>query len=426
MFPTMKWLVAVGAAVFLVGCAQDFVATPIDASAGKDFSAVGGGGQADMAMPDLLALDLTTPPAPDLSSHGCDLSTGAPVSTLYFAGATSQNTLETASFTVGGGWSPVAVDGTSGVSEVAIAIAPSAPVVVAKQNDAGSTLSYSSYNACGGGYPALTSAYPGAVSSVRPSLVGVSTGNATVDALVRGVGSDNHLYHAAFDGNTWSHTQLMLLTDKPAAAVRSASTLHAIHVGTGAGGTTVGQIFDATPQGTSTPIGNATSNLAPAAVAGTGGTIYVVFTGMDTNLYWSKLPAGGSTWTAPAQLCAGQGAGCLDATDLGPVLTLGANGSPIVAWHGKNIGTPDNHLYTSTLTDGATPAWSAAIEATGGETTALQPALSTGIGGAQAELVYVRATDGLPRHVRLTTTWGSATTIGTTGQSATPALASQP
>jgi len=421
----MKSLSAVAFAVLLVGCAQDFVTHPNDLSV-KDFAPAddptipddsGGGvtdGGADLAMRDLTAVaDLTNVPATcDLSMATADAGTQA---RLYLAGIVSGNALASASFNEGAGWSAVAVDGTHGVADVAVAVgAGGQPVIVAHENDSGGTLGFTTPDRCTGVNPALAPLYSGAASYNRPSL----TSGATVDVVFRGK-FDQHLYHASWDGTSWTTgTQLALLTDQWPQAVRAGGVVHAIHTGTFTDASKGGQLYDGTFQGGGTAVAMSTSasDQGPAAVAASDGTIYAVFPGVDTNLYWQKLPSGG-TWSAPVQLCTGLGGSCLDTSDKQPLLALGADGKPVVVWHGTN-----NHLYTATLSDGVTPPWSAAIEATGGELTNGLPGIAGGVGSANAELVYVRA-DGVARHSRLTGTWSTPSTIGNQTWQGTPALA---
>jgi hypothetical protein len=411
----MKSLVAAVFAVSLAGCAQDFVPKPNDLSV-KDFTppgddlTVGGGDDggddmaaADMAMPDLAMPDLR-PPA-DLTPV-CNLSTGdaSTVPALYLAGIVTGNSLSTTNFVESAGWSTESIYGAHPVVDVTLGLYAGNPLLIARENDTGNTLSYSTASGCSWG--TLQAIYSGAATSNRPSLAGA-------DLIFRGK-ADNHLYSSIFDGSSWSSgTQLALLTDQWPTAVVQSGVVHAIHTGTDT------KVYDAPVGSAGTQAGNATSAQGPTAVVTSDGTLYVVFTGTDTNLYWTKRASGSTTWAAPAQLCAGLGGTCLDTSDKQPLAAVRADGKPIAVWHGTN-----NKLYTSTLSDGTTPPWSAAIEATGsGETTTFLPAISTGIGAAQAEIVYVTTTGGA-HHTRLTGVWSTPSPIGIATYIATPALVS--
>jgi hypothetical protein len=427
----MKSLLAAFVVLF-AGCAQDFVTKPNDlavkdftpnddAPAGTDDMGGASDGGNDLATPDLAKPDLLPPP--DLTPVMCDLSMssaadGSTQPRLYLAAVGPGNALGTASFEEGTGWSAVVVDGTHGVTDVNIAVGPGGhPLVVAHENDSGNTLGYTVPNPCTGLYAPLAALFTGAATSNRPSLVG----GTTADILFRGAtGGDNHLYHSSFDGTTWTAApQLALLTDQWATAVRSGGVVHAIHTGTYTNAAVGGQLYDAPLGGTVAAMSTATSDQGTTAVVTSDGTIYSVFLGVDTNLYWMKLPSGG-TWSSPAQLCAGLSS-CLDASDKQPLMAVGSDGKPIAVWHGKG----DSHLYTSTLTDGASPPWTPAIQATYmAEITNSLPGIATGIGSATVELVYIRSSDSALRHTRLTTTWSTPATVGTQAFSSTPALAS--
>jgi hypothetical protein len=409
----MKSLVTAVFAVSLVGCAQDFVPKPNDLSVkdftpGDDLTVAGEDGGGDMAVADLAMPDLAMPdlrPGADLTPV-CNLSTGdaSTVPALYLAGIVTGNSLSTTNFVESAGWSTEAVYGAHPVVDVSLGLYGGSPLLVARENDTANTLSYSTASGCSWG--TLQAIYGGAATSNRPSLAGG-------DLIFRGK-ANNNLYHSVWDGSTWSSgTQLALLTDQWPSAVLQAGVVHAIHTGT-----TGGQLYDAPIGSAVITMTNALSNQGPTAVVTSDGTVYVVFTGTDTNLYWTKRASGAGSYAAPAQLCAGLGGTCLDTSDKQPLVALRSDGKPIAVWHGTN-----NKLYTSTLSDGTTPPWSAAIEATNGETTTYLPAIATGIGAASAELVYVNAS-GAARHTRLTGVWNTATTLGTQTYISTPALVS--
>jgi hypothetical protein len=441
---------AAGAAL-CVGCAQDFV--PVNDLSVRDFSpddAAGSGAvdssaypdlamapdlampdlaMPDLAMPDLVMPDLTTPPdltappdltvlpdlttPPDLTPITCDLGSSADagtISTLYLAGVGPSNALVSTRYTEGGGWDSYTVDGTHPVAEATIAIGPGGqPLIAAKQTDSKSTLSWTSFDPCSGTWAPLSPLFTDASTSLRPALVG----GAVPDVVFRGFFlGDNHLYHAALSSGTWvKDPQLTLLTDLAPQAVRVGSSLHAIHTGTNH------HVFDATVGGAVVDT-NGTSVKVPAAVVTSDGTIWVVFIGMDTNLYFATRAAGASTYAAPTAACAP--GTCLATSDQAPSLALTAAGAPIIAFHGTN-----NHVYT-TQWNGTK--FTAPIDAVAsGETSSNGPVVATGIGSADAELVYVRTIDGYARHARLTGgAWSGYTTVGTQAIASTPALASKP
>jgi hypothetical protein len=141
----------------------------------------------------------------------------------------------------------------------------------------------------------------------------------------------------------------------------------------------------------------------------------ILFTGMDTNLYYVRTSASGAS--TPVPLCApGR---CLATSDRGPVAVLDRCRTPLVVFHGT-----DRHIYSASWTDQAL--FTAPVEATGGELSDLAPGLASGLDDATAELVYVRVSDGRPRHTRLQAGWSAAITVADVGLTAAPALVALP
>jgi hypothetical protein len=271
-------------------------------------------------------------------------------------------------------------------------------------------LSWAAWQPCLSKWSALAPLFTGASTSLKPALVG----GATPDVVFRGfVNNDNHLYHAQLGSAGWvKDPQLALLTDVAPWAVRLGAAVHAVHTGTD------GKVYDAIVGGASIQVGTATSGKSPTAVMAGDGTLWVIFVGTDTNLYYATRASGSATFTGPTIVCAV--GTCLATTDLTPSLALTAAGAPIVGFHGT-----DNNLYTSTWNatrfDNPIPANA------NGDASTRAPVLASGVGTAAAELVYVRSSDGYARHARLIGgTWGTFATVGTQALATTPALASQP
>lgn len=445
--------------VAAAGCADVTPATPV--LPGRDFSvAVGDLAEAapsdlsasisdlgvvvpgDLALADLAVADQAThdlrsaadlavavdAAAADMTPIGgsCDLG-GAP-SRLVFAGVANGNALYSAEFTVGGGWSPLALTGSPTADDVALALVRGQPLVVVRQTD--STAAYAFYDPCANHYPALTSL--GMMTLNRPSVVG----GAVADAVFRGfTGGDQRLYHAHAESGSFAAptTQSNFLTTLAPSTVRYGGGVHALFAGTD---THVydGTVLDTAGGGSATTVASSTATtLAPSAVTGSDGTLYVVWTSTDTNLLWtSRAPSGAYDANGPYQLCRNQ-SGCLIDSNYAPSLALGADGAPVAAW----VGISNGFVYTSTLqlspSPSPAPTWGAAQQATT-ENTTLSPMLATGIGGAEAELVYVSDSDGHARHVRLGNSgcagaspcWSSSTEVTGTNFLTTPALISQP
>jgi hypothetical protein len=418
-------------AVAATGCADNFVPlndlgvrdfSPSDRA--SDLSMPGDGmetvdlGMSDQAAaPDLTIVthpDLSMPP--DLSMLTCDLGTASGDAgsggALYFAEVSAgAKSLVTARFDAAlGTWSGSALDASQMLYDVAIAIgAGSQPLVVGRLTD--NVLYSTSLQPCTGAYPALSPVYMQLdTTDHRPALAG----GALPELVFKGTNAgDTHLYDTILSSGGWAAaTQQTFLTNLGPVAVRVGGAVHAIHTGTN------NTVYDGPIGAAAVAVTGATSAFSPAAVVTADGTTHVVFVGMDTNknLYYASRPSGGS-YSTPQLLCNGVG-GCFATSDKAPFLALAAGGEPIVAFHGTDL-----HTYTSMFggTTGSSP-----IAADGGETTDVEPAIASGVGSAIAELVYVRKSDGLPRHARLSGTWGQFATVSTTAVAAIPALASLP
>ena len=370
-----------------------------------------------------LAIDL----GPDLAPLVCDLGPSGDAGAggrLYLAGVSTGGTLYAAAFQPSGGWSALGASGSSTLAGVSVIAAgsPAEPLIAARQSD--NALLQASFEPCLQGFRPLAAPFAAASTSNRPALAAGASG---ADLIFKGgINNDQRLYHSHLGAGGWSAAvaQTSFLTALSPTAIEVAGALHALFAGTD-NKLYDGTVSDGASGGAATPVYDvngttALSNLAPAAVVGLDGTAYVVFTGTDTNLYWTSEGAGGA-YGKPAQLCAGI-ASCLMTSDQSPVVSLDATGAPIVAFHGT-----DGHIYTSTLTLGNSPIWTAAIPATQAtETTDLQPAIAPGLGLAKAELVYVRHGDGVPRHARLIAgAWSDGGTLST-ALAAAPALVTLP
>jgi hypothetical protein len=268
-----------------------------------------------------------------------------------------------------------------------------------------------------GTFPAPAQIRPAATTSVRPSVVGGTTADVVFRGFVMG---DQRLYHAHFESGAWGAvaTQGRMLTVLPPVAVHTQGELEALFTGTDSH-LYDGVISDVAGGGPTAQLGGAASNLPPAAAVDQQGTLLVVWANTDSNLYWAERAAGGG-FVGPTPFCAPTATGCLIDSHLPPAVTIGADGVPVAAW----IGVDDKKVYTSQLMSGT---WSAPMVASLGEISTLSPALAPGLGGAAAELVYVRDSDGKPRHTRLVDgSWQTATTLVPTNLLNTPALALEP
>jgi hypothetical protein len=330
---------------------------------------------------------------PDLAHDGggdgavvsCDLGSNADGGAeVLVVSATAVDGTAYAAARMDGVWSVVGAAG-SALSALVATQRMGQAVLIGRRTD--DTLVSTAAAACLIDFPAPTPIFSMAFTAERPAPVG----GAAIDLVFRGsISGDQRLFHSRYDSG-WTAAQPLgnFLSILPPVALRVDAQVHAIFTGTD------NKLYDGLVDnsgGAATPLPNATSSHGPAAVLSGGGVTYVVFTGDDTNLYYSTH-AGATAYTAPLSLCDGQ-SGCLIASNQAPVMTLDGSGAPTVAWIGKG----DGLVYTSSYDVGAAQ-WSAPLAATT-EPTALLPAIATGLSDSTLELVFARNTDGQGRHVR--------------------------
>lgn len=76
-------------------------------------------------------------------------------------------------------------------------------------------------------------------------------------------------------------------------------------------------------------------------------------------------------------------------------------------------------MYSSTYSAAPSPSWSTpAALASPGWATPSTPALAPGVGGAQAEMVFIDASNGAAEHARYGATWSAPSAAGGTGLAA--------
>jgi hypothetical protein len=374
----------------------------------------------DLGGPDLaLAVDQAL--APDLTP-ACDLA-GALPSRLWVAAVAAGNTLYTARFDTTDGWHELGT--TAAVNQVSLALVGGVPTVADRKTD--DSVEVTRYDACLDQYPSPAQIASLAITLNRPALVGGSA----ADLVFRGsFMSDQRLYHSSStDATRWSQptTQGNFLSTLHPAAARWRGAVHAIFTGTD------GHIYDGTVDdggggGSAVRIddGTHTSTQPPAVIVDGTGRLVVVWAQAKVNsgdpdpLVWFVRSADGTTSTGPSAVSS-------FTSPLGPALALDKSGNVVLAFSGD-----DKHIYVSTLSD---TTWGAAEAASGscsgGEVrdceTTLPPAIATGLGSDDLELVYVRDSDGKLAHVRKQSTgWGSETPFTTTNFLTQPALVTSP
>lgn len=398
-----------------LGCAATYA--PREPPPPRDFSVddagVGGNGGDDLAT--AAPADLATATVRDLAtaSGGGDLTPGCAAVDDGGAGAGLYLVAPAASglFAArlrGGAWSPLPST-ASNVTDVALATVAGRPLVAARLADA--TLAAGGFDGCRDAFRPLAAVSALASTAARPALVG----GGAADVVFRGsVNGDQRYYWIHFDGASWGAiaTQGNFLSTLPPTVVREAGGVHVVFAGTDTN--LYDGVVQATGGGASTALTGNTSSYAPAAALAPDGRLHVVYTGTNKHVYWFVA-------SAPAtvhDLCDGQAAGCYIVTDAAPSLAIDAGGAPVAVFHGT-----DGKLYASRLSGAQ---WGAAVAISGGDTTTIAPALSGG-GDHLADVVYVRASDNLPRHAALTGAgWQAPVTVGATALTGAPALAVAP
>lgn len=414
-------LLLVALASSIAGCAATYPAK--DLPPPRDFSvdepADGGPGDPDLAT---AARDLATGGPGDLAAGGpgdlaaaagADLAPacvgaavdGGAAPGLYVVAPAAAGLF--AARLRGGAWS--ALPATAGsVTDVALASAGGRPLVAARLADG--RLAWSALDLCRDRFAPLTALAAAATTATRPALVGGAAG----DVVFRGsVNGDQRYYWAHFDGASWGMiaTQGNLLSTLPPSLVR-AGGVHVVFAGTDT------NLWDGVVQasggGSSTQLTGNTSTLAPAAALAPDGKLHVLYAGTNHHLFWFVA----AQPTLVHDLCDGQPAGCYIVTDAAPSLAIASDGAPVAVYRGT-----DGKLYASRLSG---TQWSAPANLTGGETTTLQPAVAGGVDDL-ADVVYVRAGDGYPRHAALGAAgWQAPVTVAPTALGGAPALATTP
>ena len=348
----------------------------------RDFSVSTDLAGRDLAVPDLAHPDL----ARVIPDGGFD------VPSLILAGIGSGGGLATAGYDAAGGWSGYTVDSSVMITDVSASLAGTTALVAMHLGDG--HLNVAHWDRQAGAFTTPAEPFATAFTAHRPALAGPEL------LFQGGISADQHLYTSHWDGTQFGAAaqQATFLTDL-APVVLAGAAVHAVFTGTNK------KVYDGTAGSTAVEAGGGTSNVSPSATVLQGGAILVVFAGEDTNLYWSALS--GSTYTAPKSLCAGLTA-CIVDSDLSPQVVTAGNAA-VAVYRGK-----DKKIYSAKFLPNATlsaSTFDVAIAASGTETTNFGPAVASGL-GVDAELVWVRDSDGAGRHARLSAgAWSAAVTV---------------
>lgn len=392
-----------GPVLFLLHCNKNESTTPEDLAAPK----------VDLRAPRDLAAnapdDLSVTNPADLLGVPLDL-TGCPARgpALAVVAVGNDKSLFVARFRNALGWHEKISSTQASVEEVAARGRDTTLVIGVRETS--NQLSAAIEVNCPGIPPALV-ALPSASTPVRPALRVTDQYN---DVVFRGSIADDHRYYvqrftasgasaAVTQGNLLSLTTPALYgTDDAVGVVFAADD---------------GKIYDGTTSGaggSASAIPSATSTRPPALVTLADGSLLLVFTGDDTNLYFARRTSlgadAGTTWSAPRLVCDGQSS-CLIASLQPPTLTLDALGNAVVLWVGKDTGTNSDKGVYASLFDATGAGQFGSAAAVSDEITHDPIAAAPGIDGASVEAAWVREGDGFLRHARLIGTWQAATTI---------------
>jgi len=400
----------------LGGSSADRAMPPIDLAVADDLAVAG-----DLRAPSDLsgATSDLTPPAPDLLPPPCpQADDGGVAASLMVAAIGPSKRLLAATFTPSRGWSSWLEDSSVIVAAVGAGLPGTRTrgLVAVRLSD--NKLRTAALDTCQQTLESLAAPFTNALAKMGPAALADMTGVDVAFTGSLGTGTDK-IYVTRWDGTSFSGpVEHPYLTVQPLAVARAASTLRLVHTGV-MNGSANGTMYDG-PAGATVALTlpSATTPSPPAATVNGDGTTVVVFRGNDTNLYWSGRLSGANAYGNPAQLCAGQ-TSCLIDSNQPPRVTTGSDGKAIAVYLGK-----DSKLYASTLTGSQ---WGPAVAASGGEVVAYLPAIAPGVGGATAELVYVRDSDKLLRHARLVGgVWSVTGTLTGQALEGDPALAAAP
>jgi hypothetical protein len=255
------------------------------------------------------------------------------------AGQATDDQLWSAAWTAAGGYAPFAAITGPVVASGGISLGASGALARAVFQKSSVNLAIAAQGGTFGATEPLLDANSNPASSTAPPVV-VVIGSETWAAYP---GFDEGLYVLHHDGNSWSK----------ASGVPGAGTKASVTPG--------------------------------IAVSKAGSPMLAFSRNTDANV--CVVSHDGGAWSAPD---------CIPTalTLVQPAMTVNAAGDLFVAWHGSN----NEGIYTARKPGGA-GAWSNVVVVDTAAEPAGPPSLSSGIAGADAELLYVRA--GVLRHARL-------------------------
>ncbi len=316
----------------------------------------------------------------------------------------------------GGTWAantimgPEGTSGTTAQTGFAPAIAlltPTSAIGVIGSSGSGGELFYTTWSSPGG-FASFQAVAPGVTTGGAPSIA-ASGGSAYVVFL----GTDFKHYLAVWGTSSWS------VTDEPVTPPGGTQAFGPSPATIAALGADVviayagndHDLYDQTRSGSvwqpalAHGIAAQDLGLTPTLIAPTASANLMIayVRGTDSQIMFTAHTAGG--WSTPAAVYA------TAFTNVAVALTALPGGRAVLAYRGQ-----DTNLYWSIYTPGPAPTWSQpAAVATPNWSTPSTPALAPGVGGMQAEMVFVDGTTKDAEHVRLSTTWSTPEGVGGSG-----------
>ena len=310
-------------------------------------------------------------------------------------------------FHPGTGWTTTALNEATSDGPVIAAMSGGAAVGVIRSKSSGGELRYTSWTS--GSWTAFKMIAPLETTSSTPSIF-PSGGRA--DLTFRGDNTKH--YYAAYTSGLWAPLaepiQLMNVPQIQGPTPSSVTAIGSDTIIAFAGDN--GELYDQTRTGGvwqgafGHSLGNVVT-LTPQIIALKGGAseLLVVFVNKsDAKVLFTKRSAG--IWSAPVPI----DPNTFTADPVG--LTAVSGGKAALALRGL-----DGKIYTSRYDPSSTPVWSMpGPVASPNYATPSSPAMAGGVGGADAELVFVNSADGAAYHTRLTnTTWSTPMLVGGVG-----------
>ncbi|MFT3767191.1 MAG: hypothetical protein QM820_16970 [Minicystis sp.] len=340
----------------------------------------------------------------DAGDAGDDAGDGGTTSGVVVMLAGSGTQILAGEFHPGAGWTTTTLTGATNDGLAVTLTGPTAGIGVIRSTANGGEVRFTSWSP--GAWTALAALGAGVTTRATPAL---TASGAAASLVFHG---DDFKHYFAAHSTSWAPVAEQV--GGSAAQSFGPSPASIATLGTDAVITFAGNnndLYDQTRSGGTWQAAHghalgATVTLTPAIVALTSGPdLLIAFVrSSDARIVYTTRAA--NVWSAPAPIDT-------NALSNDPVsIAALPGGEAVLAYRGQNGKT-----YWSRYKPTATPAWTppTGISATNFDTPST-PAVAPGIGGVDAEMVFIDGATGAAKHARLTgTTWSSPLTIGGSG-----------